>query len=69
MNVTGFVATCFLSASEGREYMTAEEAEITLTEWRKEGMDDIPSALTPEIFAEIWNRMVTDMVKEMEARK
>ena len=50
-----FVASCTYGAE--REMMSYKDAEYTMEEWRKEGVE-IPEGLTPYYFSTIWNEFM-----------
>ncbi len=58
-----FVTGVFCGATEGRDYITIEDAEQSIREWRKEGIE-VPETLDGECFANMWNTFVMEEEKE-----
>ena len=55
--IAAFVASVTLGTE--REPISCEDAEITLNEWMREGME-LPKGITAKIFADEFNRMIAD---------
>lgn len=51
-----FVNSLIMATTEGREFMTLEEAVQSLQEWQAEGWENIPEGLDGWTLARLWNR-------------
>ena len=58
--IRSFVADVFLSSTEGREPMTAEEAEYTIQQWMEEGIE-FPADLDGETYSAVWNEFCEEV--------
>jgi len=54
-----FIAGVFLSATEGREEITENEAATIIADWKRDGVD-VPPTLTPHTLHIMWNHMCSE---------
>ena len=57
MTIRQFVESLFNNCREGVEFMTVEEAEYDIANFKAEGWK-LPENLTAEEYAKIWNSLI-----------
>ena len=55
-----FIASLMLCDDVLPVPITAEDAAYDMSNWTAEGVD-LPACITPQLFAEVWNEMITEV--------